>query len=167
VGACIFVCLTADKCFTGLAATVFLSGSGTVVQGSPVDLNCHSDSRQPINTCRFTVPGFPDELRIYESSSSNYKFIGQDLFKGRCVLQLFSVFRNNSGKVKCTLLVNDWTEQLSQTDLTVVHPIEKLGISFFWNGHNFKYEENDMMEFTCAAEGGYPAPNLTLYLGTG
>jgi hypothetical protein len=139
-----------------------------VVEGTAtaVDFICKSDSKKPIDECRFTVPGFASEIKIFGGlNNTKYGFVGEGFSKGECGLRLHSVFRNNTGKIRCNLILNDdaFSKQVVEFNLTVLYPIEKLEIGS--NNNFYEYKENDQMEFTCSAEGGFPTPTLSLSIG--
>jgi hypothetical protein len=153
-----------NKFFPGLAATLFASPDA-VVHGSSMDLICQSEDQKPISECRYEVPGF-SEIKIFDGVSQNkYKFIGKGLAKGECGLRLHSAMGNNTGQVKCRLIFEDTSEQVAETSLTVLHPIEQLKIvTNSMNSFN-NYIENEPMEIKCTAEGGNPPPTLTISKG--
>lgn len=153
--------------FQGFAATFWPPVAATVVEYSPVQFTCQSNKKEAIEDCKFTVPGFNSEMKISEGlTTEKYKFIGESLSEGECGLRLLSSHRNNTGKVKCKLMVfGDKSEQEAEIELTVLHPIEKLNISSNSNGGHCEFEENDQMEINCTSEGGFPAPSLYLTIG--
>lgn len=152
--------------FPGLAAKFVPSGSDYVVQGFPVDLICESDHIQAIDECRFTVPGFYPEIKIFDGlKREKYEFIGLGLKNGKCGLRLLKTDKTNNGTVSCKLIFEDASEKVATTDMTVLHPIEKLEILSNSLERDYVYEENHRMEFNCSAEGGYPTPFLTLSIG--
>jgi hypothetical protein len=128
----------------------------TVVEGSPVKFICQSDAQQKIKECSFSMAGSVSNCEI------NHKLNGES----QCSLQLFSVVGNITGKVQCRLIVlEDLSEQVVETNLAVLHPVEKLNIGSNSVGQSFEYKQKAQMEFTCTAEGGFPAPTLSLYIG--
>jgi hypothetical protein len=111
---------------------------------------------QPFNERSSAVPdGFHEETKINDdddhnccSTRPNYKDFVGDLFKDQqCSLQLASAY-------------SDFLSSSVQT-------IQKLDI--FSNSKNaagrFEYFDQDQMEFTCTAKGGFPTPTLSLYIG--
>jgi hypothetical protein len=145
----------------------FLAPPKVTLEGSPLVLICESDNKEPIGDCRFSVPGFASEIKIFSGSRykhDKYEFVGDGLDKGQCGLKLYSVNRINAGKVKCRVILNSAEEQVNETEVTVLHPIEKLEIDSNSNTSN-EYQENATMEFNCTAEGGFPSPTLSLFIG--
>jgi len=146
-----------------LAATFLSPDPVTVAEGSAANFICKSESNRAIDECRFTLPGF-SEIKIFPGlKREKYEYIGQDLSKGECGIRILSANINNVGKVKCKLIIDDFSEQVAETNLVVLHPIEKIEISS--KNKFYEYEENVQMEFTCTAEGGFPAPSLYLSIG--
>jgi hypothetical protein len=138
------------------------------VNGTPiVDFICESDNREPIDECRFSVPGFASEIKIFSGvKKDKYEFVGDGFASGQCGLRLLSVNRNNNGTVKCSIVLVNEKRQEVETEVTVLYPIEKLEIDSNSNGY-YEYKENSTMEFRCSAEGGFPPPiNLSLLIGT-
>jgi hypothetical protein len=158
------VCLILkNKYFPGLAATFLSSDSVTVVEGSAANFICKSESNRAIDECKFTLPGFSD-IKIFPGlKKEKYEYVGQELSKGECGIRILSADKNNAGRVKCRLVFDDLSEQVAETNLTVLHPIEEIKISS--NNPYYEYDENETMEFTCTAEGGFPAPTLSILIG--
>jgi hypothetical protein len=135
-----------------------------VVQGYPAEFICQSESKQPIYDCRFKVPGFRSELKISDDlSRPKYEFIGEGLSEGECGLRILSAYGNNTGLVRCTLIFEDASEQQVESNLAVLHPVENLRIGS--NSIDYEFKEKEQMEFNCSAEGGSPAPTLSLSIG--
>jgi hypothetical protein len=149
--------------FPGLAATFLSSDPIAVKQGSAADLTCKSESNRAIVECKFILPGFSD-IKIFPGlKKEKYEYVGQELSKGECGIRILSADKNNAGKVKCRLVFEDLSEQVAETNLIVLHPIEKIVISS--NNPYYEYKENETMEFTCTAEGGFPTPTLSILIG--
>jgi hypothetical protein len=139
----------------------------TLEEGSPLNLIFETVNKEPIDDdCRFSVPGLAAKLKIFSGvKNEKYEFVGDGFAKGQCGLRLHSVSRINAGKVKCLVVLVNWEEQEFETEVTVLHPIEKLDIDSNSN-HFYEYKENETMEFRCTAEGGYPTPStLSLSMG--
>lgn len=154
--------------FSGLAANFVPSQhSITVVEGAHVEFICESDDRESIAECRFEVPGFASQLKIYDGlKREKYEFIGEGLKNGQCGLRLHNANRISAGKVTCKLILDNdnLAEQLTEIKLNILHT-DKLNISSNSIGSHYEYEENQPMEINCATEGGYPTSTLTLYIG--
>ena len=153
------------KYFPGLAATFLSSDPVTVVNGSAANFICKSESNRAIDECKFQLPGF-SEIKIFPGlKREKYEYTGQDFSKGECGIRILSANINNASKVKCKLVVEDMSEpeQGAETSLFVLHPFEK--IQFSSNNIYYEYKENDQMEFTCTAVGGFPAPTMSLSIG--
>jgi hypothetical protein len=133
----------------------------TVVEGSPVKFICQSDAQQKIKECSFSMAGSVSNCETFGVLTINHKLSGES----QCSLQLFSVIGNITGRVQCRLVLEDLSEQVVETNLAVLHPVEKLNIGSNSVGQSFEYKEKTQMEFTCTAEGGFPAPTLSLYIG--
>jgi len=137
-----------------------------VVQGYPAEFICQSESNQPIYDCRFTVPGFRSELKISDGlSRPKYEFIGEGLSKGECGLRILSAYGNNTGLVRCILIFEDTSEQQVESNLAVLHPVENLRIGSNSIEQLYEFKEKEQMEFNCSAEGGSPAPTISLSIG--
>jgi hypothetical protein len=137
----------------------------TLEERCPLDLIFDSDNKEPIDECRFSVPGFASEIKIFRGvQNEKYQFVGDGFAKGQCGLRLYSVNRANAGKVKCSVVLVSEKKQEFETNVTVLYPIEKLEIDSNSNGY-YEYKENSTMEFRCSAENGFPAPTLSLSIG--
>jgi hypothetical protein len=146
-----------------LAATFLSSDPVTVVNGTAANFICKSESNRAIDECKFQLPGF-SEIKIFPGlKREKYEYIGQDLSKGECGIRILSANINNAGKVKCKLVIEDFSEQVAETNLVVLHPTEK--IQFSSNNIYYEYKENDQIELTCTAVGGFPAPTMSLSIG--
>jgi hypothetical protein len=146
-----------------LAATFLSSDPVTVVNGSAANFTCTSESNRAISECKFQLPGF-SEIKIFPGlRREKYEYIGQDLSKGECGIRILSTNNTNAGKIKCKLVLENLTEPVVETNLFVLHPIEKIEISS--KNKFYEYEENVQIEFNCTSVGGFPAPSLHLSIG--
>jgi len=142
----------------------------SVQEGTAVKFICQSDSKRPIDDCKFSVPGFGVQTKIVNGlrQSKKFQFIGKRQFKSHCSFLLESVTRENAGRVKCTHVSDVGLEQVAKTDLKVLRPFEYIEIHSKGMGHVYEYAENDRMEFTCSLgeHAGEPAGfELSLSIG--
>lgn len=76
-------------------------------EGQSINLMCRI--AQPIATCRFTIPGESNEVKLNPSwtRNDNFRYYGNGLANGQCGVTIMSVREEYHGNVTCRLDPDD------------------------------------------------------------
>lgn len=131
-------------------------------EGQDINLMCRI--AQPVASCRFSIPGELNEIKLNPrwARNDNFAYFGEGLDKGQCGISIRNVKESYHGNATCRLDPDDGqADAIAQIEIVIAkapHPTE-LHIP-----DSDRLEAGNEIEAECSSIDGRPAANLTWYL---
>ncbi|CRL03061.1 CLUMA_CG016224, isoform A [Clunio marinus] len=164
--------LLAIVAFLGFLSTVDGQGNRRIADAEPKyvatqegqTLNLMCRIALPITSCRFIIPGVPEEIKLNPTwkRNDNFRYHGSGLENGNCGLTILSIRKEYHGNATCILDPNDGGLDAIGNIEIVIAKAPQLPVI---ESSNIKDLEADKeIEVECSSVDGRPAANITWYL---